>query len=120
MLTQESNVTFTSKDFLKEFTRHDIEKPVTRLFCSKCGTSIGVNKNPFRPNVIIIKVGTLDDPSIFKPQAAQFIADAQDFHHIPEIFLLFPAEHFNLMLDFLARIRTTVNVNCTSTYIVWT
>ena len=24
------------------------------------------------------------DPSIYKPQAAQFVAEAQDFHHIPE------------------------------------
>ena len=93
-MTQESNVTFTSEDFLKEFTRHDIEKPVTRLFCAKCGTSIGVNKNPFRPNIVIIKVGTLDDPSIFKPQAAQFIADAQDFHHIPENISTFPGRAF--------------------------
>ena len=84
LLTQESNVTFTSKKFLKEFTRHDIEKPVTRLFCSKCGTSIGVNKNPFRPNVIIIKVGTLDDPSIFKPDIAIFTIDKQKFHHIED------------------------------------
>ena len=84
LLTQESNVTFTSKEFLKEFTRHDIEKPVTRLFCSKCGTSMGVNKNPFRPNVIIIKVGTLDDPSIFKPDIAIFTIDKQKFHYIED------------------------------------
>ena len=94
LLTQESNVTFTIKNFLKEFTRQDIEKPVTRLFCEKCGTSIGVNKNPFRPNIMIIKVGTLDDPSIYKPQAAQFIAEAQDFHHIPKNIPTFPGRAF--------------------------
>ena len=45
---------------------------------------------------MIIKVGTLDDPSIYKPQAAQFIAESQDFHHIPKIFQHFRGEHFNL------------------------
>ena len=67
---------------------------------------------------MIIKVGTLDDPSIFKP-VAQFI-DAQDFHHIPENISTFLAEHFNLDINILARIRTTVNVNCASTYVIRT
>ena len=104
----------------KRIYRQDIEKPVTRLFCEKCGTSIGVNKNPFRPNIMIIKVGTLDDPSIFKPQAAQFIAEAQDFHHIPENIPTFQESISILILIFLARIRTTVNVNCASTNVIWT
>ena len=29
------------------------------------------------------KVGTLDDPSIFKPQMAIYTCDQQDFHQIP-------------------------------------
>ena len=81
------------KGIPKTFKRKDIEKAVTRLFCENCGTGIGT-KNPNRPNSIILKVGTFDDPSIFKPQAAQFIADAQDFHHIPEDISTFPGRAF--------------------------
>jgi hypothetical protein len=33
---------------------------------------------------MIIKVGTLDDPSIFKSQAAIFTIDKQNYHHIEE------------------------------------
>ncbi len=33
---------------------------------------------------MILKVGTLDDPSVFKPQVAIFTIDQQHFHHIPE------------------------------------
>lgn len=65
------------------FSRTDIEQPVTRLFCSRCGTAIGT-RSPKRPGSIIIKVGTLDDPSVFKPRAAIFTIDKQPFHHIPD------------------------------------
>ena len=63
----------------KEFKRNDLEKPVTRLFCNICGTAIGT-KNPIRPNSIILKVGTFDDPSIFDPKIAIFTSDKQKFH----------------------------------------
>jgi hypothetical protein len=66
-----------------EFTRSDIESPVTRLFCAKCGTGIGT-KTPRRPDSIILKVGTLDDPSIFEPKVAIYTVDRQAFHHIPD------------------------------------
>jgi len=67
----------------KEFKRNDIENPVTRLFCENCGTGIGT-KNPNRPNSIILKVGTFDDPSIFKPDIAIFTIDMQKFHYIED------------------------------------
>ena len=65
----------------KTFKRKDIENAVTRLFCENCGTGIGT-KNPNRPNSIILKVGTFDDPSIFKPDIAIFTIDKQKFHYI--------------------------------------
>mgnify|MGYP002653869234 CR=1 FL=1 len=49
--------------------RPDLERPVTRFFCPTCGTGLGT-RSPARPDSMIIKVGTLDDPSGFKPQAA--------------------------------------------------
>ena len=34
---------------------------------------------------VVVKVGTLDDPSLFgSPKMAIYTVDAQDFHHIPE------------------------------------
>ena len=67
----------------KTFKRKDIENAVTRLFCENCGTGIGT-KNPNRPNSIILKVGTFDDPSIFKPDIAIFTIDKQKFHYIED------------------------------------
>ena len=67
----------------QEFKRNDIEKPVTWLFCKNCGTAIGT-RSPMRPDSIILKVGTFDDPSIFEPKIAIFTSDKQKFHYIDE------------------------------------
>ena len=71
------------KGIPKTFKRKDIENAVTRLFCKNCGTGIGT-KNPNRPNSIILKVGTFDDPSIFKPDIAIFTIDKHKFHYIED------------------------------------
>jgi hypothetical protein len=66
------------------FSRSDLDTPVTREFCAECGTHI-LAKSPALPGVVLIKVGTLDDPSVFAgPQIAIFMADAQPFHQVPE------------------------------------
>lgn len=67
----------------REFTRSDIETPATRVFCSTCGTAIA-SYSPSLPDTILIKVGSLEDPSAFKPAMAVFTCDKQSFHHIPE------------------------------------
>jgi hypothetical protein len=67
----------------KTFSRSDLEKPVTREFCPECGTHLVT-----RPRVtpaIVIKVGTLDDPTLFGgPKMAIYTVDKQPFHQIPE------------------------------------
>ena len=67
----------------KQFARSDLERPVTREFCAECGTHIVT-----RPSVspaLVVKVGTLDDPSLFGgPQMAIYTIDKQPFHQIPE------------------------------------
>ena len=65
-----------------QFTRDDLETPVTRDFCGTCGTHI-LARPPQFPGVIL-KVGTMDDPSLFNPQMAIFTCDAQSYHHIGE------------------------------------
>ena len=66
------------------FTRDDLETPVTREFCGKCGTHI-LTRAPRLPDAVLLKVGSLDDPAVFeKPQAAIFTIDMQPFHTIAE------------------------------------
>jgi len=65
------------------FARRDLENPVKRHFCATCGTGIG-SRSPSRPNSMIVKVGTLDDPSVFHATAAIFTCDKQAYQHIPD------------------------------------
>ena len=68
----------------KEFRRSDLESPVTREFCANCGTHL-LSRAPGLPGAVIIKVGTLDDPSQFAgPQVAIFLEDAQPFQVVPD------------------------------------
>ncbi len=72
-----------TKGSAKGFQRSDLENPVTREFCADCGTHL-VSKPPGLP-MALLKVGTLDDPSVFEgPQLAIFTCDMQSFHQIPE------------------------------------
>jgi hypothetical protein len=67
----------------KRFTRSDLEGAVTREFCAECGTHL-ITRPPSLP-AVVLKVGTLDDPSLFgTPQIAIYTIDKQPFHQIPE------------------------------------
>ncbi len=66
----------------KQFTRKDLERPVTREFCPTCGTHVAT-RVPGLP-MVAVKVGTLDNPALFNPQLAIFTVDKQPFHVIPE------------------------------------
>lgn len=67
----------------KLFRRSDLDKPVTREFCARCGTHI-LTRTPGLPGAVLLKVGTLDDPSVFGgPQMVIFTIDKQSFHHVP-------------------------------------
>jgi hypothetical protein len=66
----------------KAFARDDIERPVTREFCPNCGTHMVTRPQGFP--AVIVKVGTLDDPSLFGgPDMAIYTVDKQSFHTIP-------------------------------------
>lgn len=66
------------------FTRSDLDNPVTREFCAKCGTHI-LARSPALPGAVLVKVGTLDDPGIYGgPQMVIYTKDKQSFHHVPE------------------------------------
>jgi hypothetical protein len=79
----EANFAYT-KGSPKGFQRSDLEKPVTREFCGDCGSPI-LSKAPSLPGAVLLKVGALDDPSVFgMPQMAIFTIDKQSFHQIPD------------------------------------
>ena len=66
----------------KAFKRSDLAAPVTREFCPECGTHLITR--PQRP-VVIVKVGTLDDPKAYGgPSMAIFTIDKQPFHQVPD------------------------------------
>lgn len=71
------------------FTRTDIDNAVTREFCPRCGTQL-LSRVPILPQLVLLKVGTLDDPAAFAfPEMAIFTVDRQAFHLIPEDIAVF-------------------------------
>ena len=67
----------------KQFARSDLEGAVTREFCGECGTHLLTRRPGLSP--VIIKIGTLDDPTLFgAPQMAIYTVDKQPFHMIAE------------------------------------
>ena len=71
-----------TKGQTKAFRRSDLEHPVTREFCPDCGTHVTTRA---MPGMVMIKVGTLDDPSVFgAPQMAIFTCDKQPYHRLAE------------------------------------
>ena len=68
----------------KIFRRSDLATPVTREFCGNCGTHL-LSRAPAAPGVVLLKVGTFDDPSLFGgAQTAIYTCDKQIFHVVPE------------------------------------
>ena len=79
----ESGFAYT-KGSAKQHRRSDLANPVTREFCPECGTHL-LGKGTGLPGAVLIKVGTLDDPSVFGgPQMVIFTIDKQSFHHLPD------------------------------------
>ena len=67
----------------KSFTRSDLPRAATREFCPTCGTHVAARAEGFP--AVFIKVGTLDNPSLYGgPDMAIQTADMQSFHVLPE------------------------------------
>ncbi|HXR95057.1 MAG TPA: GFA family protein [Rhizomicrobium sp.] len=55
----------------------------SRDFCPDCGTQLTARSHR-APSVVLIKVGTLDDPSVFGgPDGVFWTSEKQAFHHLP-------------------------------------
>ncbi|HJU18853.1 MAG TPA: GFA family protein [Stellaceae bacterium] len=63
----------------------DSGNTVTRAFCPECGSPLFLRVSA-RPDLVGIRVGTLDDPSGFRPEADIFVKSAQPWDHMnPEL-----------------------------------
>jgi hypothetical protein len=54
---------------------------VARIFCGKCGTPLFARAEKL-PQYLTVKVGSLDDPTVFEPQANIWTKSAQPWHHL--------------------------------------
>ena len=65
------------------FTREGSGHTPTREFCGKCGVHIAA-RSPKAPGGVIVKVGALDDPSVFEgPRMVFWTQEKQAFHTVP-------------------------------------
>jgi len=67
----------------RSFTNKDHPWRPTRHFCDICGVQLTA-RSERAPSAVLIKVGTLDDPSLFEgPQVVTWTSEKQKFHLLP-------------------------------------
>ncbi len=59
----------------------DAGNAVTRAFCPECGCPLFIRVSA-RPEIVGLRVGSLDDPSEFRPEADIFVKSAQPWDHM--------------------------------------
>jgi hypothetical protein len=65
------------------FNKQDFAGSPTRQFCATCGVHLTAHSER-APGAVLIKVGTLDDPSVFAgPQLVTWTSEMQKFHLLP-------------------------------------
>lgn len=70
-------------------SKADNGNTVSRGFCTNCGGRITA-KSSGMPDLAIILAGTLDDPSLFKPQMDVYTSSAQPWDHMDQALPKFP------------------------------
>lgn len=67
----------------RSFTNNEHPWRPTRHFCEICGVHLTA-RSERAPTAVLIKVGTLDDPSVFDgPQLVTWTSEMQKFHLLP-------------------------------------
>ncbi len=64
---------------------------IVRVFCPTCGTHISA-QNALHDEIIPIRAGVLDDPSIFRPSASLWLRSAQPWHMIDRTLACFETQ----------------------------
>jgi hypothetical protein len=59
----------------------DAGNEVTRAFCGECGCPLFIRVSA-RPDIVGLRVGSLDDPSEFRPEAHIFVKSAPPWHNV--------------------------------------
>lgn len=62
-------------------SRSDAGNAVSRFFCGDCGSPLYIQVAT-RPDIVGLRVGSLDDPSGFRPEADIFVKSAQPWDHM--------------------------------------
>jgi hypothetical protein len=62
-------------------SRSDAGNRVTRAFCGDCGAPLFI-RVASRPDIVGLRVGSLDDPSGFRPEAHIFVKSAPPWHRM--------------------------------------
>jgi hypothetical protein len=75
------HVTITKGSAKEHWTLSAKGNRIARLFCEECGTPLFA-KNEQHPQFLTVKVGSLDDPSGFRPQANIWVKSAQPWHDL--------------------------------------
>lgn len=66
----------------------DSGKPVTRAFCGACGSPL-FSEPPAERAMVVVKAGSLDDPSWLKPGGALYVSSAQPWAPIDRTKMVF-------------------------------
>jgi len=91
------NVAFPTEGFIirgapKDYQRTaDSGNRMHRRFCSECGVHL-FTASDARPNLIMIRAGTLDNPNIAQPAAAIWVSKAPSYACIQEDLPRFEAQ----------------------------
>jgi hypothetical protein len=59
----------------------DVGNAVARWFCGDCGSPLYIQVAS-RPDIVGLRVGTLDEPGEFRPEANIFVKSAQPWDHM--------------------------------------
>ena len=81
LIMRREDVTITKGTAKEYWTLSEKGNRIARLFCEQCGTPIFA-KSEMHPELLPIKIGSLDDPSRFKPQANIWTKSAQPWHFL--------------------------------------
>ncbi|HVC50467.1 MAG TPA: GFA family protein [Stellaceae bacterium] len=69
--------------------KSDTGNDITRVFCGDCGAPLYVQVST-RPDLIGLRVTSLDDPSWFRPDANIFTKSAQPWDHMDPVVPQYP------------------------------
>ena len=71
------------------WSRSDSGAQVGRQFCEVCGTPVFSDLEA-QPDLVIVQVGSLDDPANYKPAANHWVESAQPWHRLDDDVPTFP------------------------------